>query len=276
MTSGTQDTGGSGSGQGEVATADAAAAQWGRWKAVLFDLDGVVTPTAEVHMHAWRELFTAYLEERAEREGGEVEPYTDADYFDHIDGKPRYDGVRAFLASRDIELPEGDPDDPPTAETVCGLGNRKNAAFAEVLERDGVEAYPGSLRLLDHLRELGTPLAVVSSSRNAPSVVETAGLTDRFALIVHGGLAAELHLEGKPAPDTFRYAAEQLGASDAEAVVLEDATSGVAAGRAGDFGLVIGVDRGTGADALRAHGADVVVEDLAELVPGEQTEEDAR
>lgn len=239
---------------------------WAAYDAVLFDLDGVVTPTAEVHMRAWASMFTEYLADRADRDGTSYPPYTEQDYFAYVDGKPRYDGVRSFLASRSITLPEGSPDDPPTAETVCGLGNRKNDAFNRVLTADGVVPYPGSVALIDQLHAAGTPLAVVSSSRNAPQVLKAAGLSASFAFVMHGGLATELGLPGKPAPDTFSYAARQLGADDARAVVLEDATSGVAAGRAGSFGLVVGVDRGAGEAALRAAGADVVVQDLAELV----------
>jgi len=234
---------------------------WGEYDAVLFDLDGVITPTAEVHMRAWAEMFGEVLAER-----GVAEPYTDQDYFDHVDGKPRYDGVRDFLASRDIEVPEGTPDDPASAETVCGLGNRKNELFGEVLRRDGVTAYPGSVRLLDQLRDQGMPMAIVSSSRNAPDVLEAAGVTDYFSVVVHGGVAAERDLAGKPAPDTYEAAADDLGVPHDRAVVLEDATSGVAAGAAGSFGLVIGVDRGVGEQALRDAGAEVVVTDLGELV----------
>lgn len=237
---------------------------------MLFDLDGVVTPTAEVHMRAWRAMFTAFLTARSAAEGVPLAPYTEQDYFDHVDGKPRYDGVRAFLASRGITLPEGSPDDPPTAETVCGLGNRKNDAFSEVLADEGVVAYPGSVALLERLRAMRKPMAVVSSSRNAPAVIAAAGLTDYFSFVMHGGLAAELGLAGKPAPDTFSHAAQVLGATDAGSVVLEDATSGVAAGRAGGFGLVIGVDRGAGEDALLEAGADVVVADLAELIASDE------
>jgi beta-phosphoglucomutase family hydrolase len=227
---------------------------WADYAAVLFDLDGVVTPTAEVHMRAWSEMFNAYL---VEGQPGQA-PYTDADYFAHVDGKPRYDGVRDFLTSRGIAAPEA---------LVVELGDRKNDAFNVVLERDGVIAYPGSVGLLDHLRSLGTPLAVVSSSANAPSVLETAGLADRFATVVSGAVAKELGLPGKPAPDTFVHAAEVLGATPATSVVLEDAVSGVRAGRAGDFGLVIGVDRGAGVATLTEAGADLVVADLQELVP---------
>lgn len=231
---------------------------------MLFDLDGVITPTAVVHMRAWAEMFNDYLREHAPGQP----LYTERDYFDHVDGKPRYDGVRDFLASRNITLPEGTSDDPPELDTVCGLGNRKNDAFNEVLARDGVEAYPGSVAFLDHLRALDVPLAVVSSSVNAPAVLEAAGLADRFRTVVSGAVATEHHLAGKPHPDTYLYAAQLLGAGPDDAVVLEDAVSGVRAGAAGHFGLVVGVDRGAGHDVLRDAGAGLVVSDLAELVPG--------
>ena len=234
---------------------------WDDYQAALFDLDGVLTPTAEVHMRAWQALFTDFLTRR----GFVDQPYVVDDYFAYIDGKPRYDGVRSFLASRGITLPDGDPSDDPETETVCGLGNRKNAFFSSVLADEGVQPYPGSVRLLDQLAERGTKMAVVSSSRNTPPVLEAAGLTERFPVVVDGNVAARGHLPGKPAPDTFAYAAEQLGVSRDRAVVFEDALSGVAAGRAGSFGLVVGVDRGVGADRLRESGADVVVADLAEL-----------
>lgn len=230
---------------------------WTDFKAVLFDLDGVITPTAEVHMVAWSEMFNAFLTSY-DGPATDRSPYTDSDYFDHVDGKPRYDGVRDFLTSRGI---------PASEELVRELGDRKNGAFNEVLERDGVEAYPGSLQLLDHLRDLDMPLAVVSSSVNAPAVLAAAGLADRFGVVVSGAVATELGLPGKPAPDTFLHAASELGATAASAVVLEDAVSGVRAGAAGDFALVVGVDRGVGADALTGAGADLVVPDLAELVP---------
>ena len=235
---------------------------WNAYDAALFDLDGVLTPTAEVHMRAWDEMFNAYLTSK-----GIDEPYTDQDYFDHVDGRPRYDGVRAFLQSRGIELPEGDPSDSPEEETVSGLGNRKNDAFNKVLARDGVEAYAGSLRLLDALAERGTKMAVVSSSKNAPAVLEAAGIADRFPVVVSGAVAAELGLAGKPSPETFLHAAQELGVSRERSVVLEDATSGVRAGRDGDFGLIVGVDRGAGAEGLTSAGADVVVTDLEELLP---------
>ncbi|WP_460713341.1 HAD family hydrolase [Nocardioides dilutus] len=228
---------------------------WAGYAAVLFDLDGVVTPTAEVHMRAWSEMFNAYLQAQPGQAA-----YTDADYFAHVDGKPRYDGVRDFLVSRGIPAPES---------LVVELGDRKNAAFNVVLARDGVTAYPGSVTLLDHLRGLGIPLAVVSSSANAPAVLAASGLADRFAAVVSGSVAKQRGLPGKPAPDTFVYAAEVLGATPATSVVLEDAVSGVRAGRAGGFALVIGVDRGAGADVLTEAGADLVVADLLELVPRE-------
>lgn len=226
----------------------------------LFDLDGVITPTALVHMHAWTEMFSAFLRSR-----GVTEPYTDADYYTYVDGRPRYDGVRAMLASRGIELPEGDPSDSPDGETICGLGNRKNDLVLEILRRDGVAPYPGTVAYLDSLGP-DAVLAVVSSSRNAEDVLTSAGLRDRFGTIVDGNVAAAEGLPGKPAPDTFLDAARRLGVDPARAVVYEDAVSGVAAGHAGRFGLVVGLDRGVGHAALRDAGADVVVSDLAELV----------
>jgi beta-phosphoglucomutase family hydrolase len=246
---------------------------WSDYAAVLFDLDGVVTPTAEVHMRAWAEMFNAFLTEYADQhpdESADTSTYTDADYFAHVDGKPRYDGVRDFLLARGIDLPEGDQegDVPPT---VRSLGDRKNDAFNHVLERDGVTAYPGSVALLDHLRDLGTPLAIVSSSVNAPAVLHASGLADRFAAVVDGRVAGELGLAGKPAPDTFLHAAEVLGATAATSVVLEDAVSGVRAGRAGHFALVVGVDRGAGVDTLTEAGADVVVPDLADTLPDSES-----
>lgn len=235
--------------------------EWDAFDAALFDLDGVLTPTADVHMVAWRRMFTEYFEAH-----GVSPAYSDADYFTYVDGKPRYDGVRACLASRGVALPEGSPSDPPGAQTVCGLGNTKNALFDAVLREEGVVAYPGSVALLDHLTELGVAVAVVSSSRNATAVLTAAGLIDRFTVIVDGVVAADRGLPGKPEADTFRFAAQSLGVPVERAVVVEDAVSGVAAGRAGSFGLVVGVDRGAGAAELLAAGADVVVEDLGELV----------
>ncbi len=231
-------------------------------QALLFDLDGVLTPTAEVHMRAWSRLFTPYLDAR-----GISAAYTDEDYFTYIDGRPRYDGVRAFLASRGISLPEGTPEDPADQETVCGLGNRKNETFNDTLREQGVSPYPGSLALLDAVERAGVRTAVVTSSRNGVAVLAAAGLSARFGTVVDGLLSAERGIAGKPAPDTYLYAAELLGLPAAACAVVEDAPSGVAAGRAGGFGLVIGVDRGVGADVLLGRGADVVVDDLAELIP---------
>jgi beta-phosphoglucomutase family hydrolase len=230
--------------------------------AVLFDLDGVLTPTADVHMAAWARLFSPYLASR-----DIAEPYTDADYFAYIDGKPRYDGVRSFLAARGITLPEGTPDDAPELETVCGLGNRKNSVFTETLLTDGVAPYPGSLRFLDAVTDSGLLVAVVSSSRNAEPVLRAAGIRDRFDVVVDGLVAAKQGLAGKPAPATYAYAAELFGLTPQQCVVVEDAHSGVQAGRDGKFGLVLGVDRGAGAEELLASGADIVVDDLVELLP---------
>lgn len=239
-------------------------------RGVLFDLDGVLTPTAEVHMTAWSRLFTPYLESR-----GATPAYTGDDYFRYIDGKPRYDGVRALLASRGITLPDGEPTDSPEDETVCGLGNRKNVAFNETLAEDGVEAYSGSLAFLDFVVAAGLSVAVVTSSRNGELTLAAAGIRDRFETVVDGNLAADRRLAGKPTPDTYRLGAELLGLTAAECVVVEDAQSGVQAGRAGDFGLVVGVNRGVGAETLFDAGADAVVDDLNELVPAHSTGFDA-
>lgn len=212
-------------------------------------------------MRAWSRLFTPYLAAHG------VAPYTEQDYFAYVDGKPRYDGVRSLLHARGIDLPEGTPADDPALDTVCGLGNRKNAEFTAELEEHGVAPYPGSLRFLTAAIDAGYEVAVVSSSANARSVLETAGILDRFEVVVDGAVAREDGLAGKPAPDTYLDAATRFGLTAAQCVVVEDATSGVEAGRNGAFGLVVGVDRGAGADALRAHGADLVVSDLADLLP---------
>lgn len=227
-----------------------------RFDAYLFDLDGVITPTVLLHRRAWRETFEQVFSIRG------AEPYRESDYFESLDGRPRFAGVSVLLATRGIELPEGDETD-DGLDTIRGIGNRKNRAFAEMLERDGIEPYPGSLALVLRLGALGKPLAVVSSSRNTEAVLRAAGLRERFAAIVDGVVAAREGLPGKPAPDTFLRAAELLGASPDRCVVFEDAVSGVAAGRAGGFGLVVGVDRGTGRPALMAAGAHIVVDDLA-------------
>jgi len=235
---------------------------WSDYDAVLFDLDGVLTPTALVHMDAWRRMFNEFLS--AHHPDQPV--YTDDDYFRYVDGKPRYAGVRSFLASRNIELSDGTPEDAAGTLTVCGLGNQKNELFESVLATEGVSAYPGSRALVEALAKAGIHLAVVSSSRNAPAVLEAAGLLGYFDTIVDGVVATERLLAGKPAPDTFIYAADLLEVPVARCVVVEDALSGVQAGRAGRFGLVVGVDRGVGAEALLEHGATMVVGDLEELV----------
>jgi beta-phosphoglucomutase family hydrolase len=236
-------------------------------RACLFDLDGVLTDTARVHAAAWKQMFDEFLRERSKRTGEPFVPFDPVrDYDEYVDGKPRYDGVRSFLASRGIELPEGDPSDQPTAETVHGLGNRKNELVLALIERDGVEPYEGSVRYLHAVRDAGLRRAVVSSSANTRQVLEAAGIADLFEEVVDGIVAQQEHLKGKPAPDTFLAAARALEAAPAEAAVFEDALAGVAAGRAGRFGFVVGVDRAGQAEALREHGADVVVSDLAELV----------
>jgi beta-phosphoglucomutase family hydrolase len=235
-------------------------------KACLFDLDGVLTNTAAVHSAAWKEMFDAALAERANRTGTPFVPFDVAtDYLRYVDGRRRADGVRSFLASRGITLPEGAPDDPPTADTVNGLGNRKNEVVLAHIAQQGVEVFEGSRRYVRSVRELGLALAVVSASANTGAVLEVTGLGEFFDVVVDGVVAAREHLPGKPAPDTFLAAADRLGVGAGESVVFEDALSGVEAGRAGHFGFVVGVDRVGQADALRAAGADVVVSDLAEL-----------
>lgn len=241
-------------------TADAL--DWGRYDAVLFDLDGVLTPTADVHQAAWSRMFNDYLQGHHPDQS----PYTEADYHTYVDGKPRFDGVRAFLASRAIELPEGSPESPAGEASVGGLGNRKNDLFQRTLREEGIDPYPGSLALLDQVEAAGLKLAVVSSSRNAREVLTAAGLAERLPHVVDGLTVAERGLAGKPAPDMFVTAAEDLGVEPARSVVVEDALSGVAAGAAARAGLVIGVDRGVGVDALTAAGADLVVADLGDLV----------
>jgi len=228
---------------------------WADHDGVLFDLDGVITPTAEIHERAWAALFAAY-------------DYTADDYLRHIDGKPRYDGVRSFLLSRGITLPDGTTADPPGTDTVSALGNRKNVLFNEILDREGIAPFPGSAATLDLLARIGVPAAIVSSSKNARTVLEAAGLSERFDVVVDGIEVAGRGLPGKPAPDAYLLGAELLGVDASKAIVVEDAVSGVAAGAAGHFAVVIGVDRGAGHDTLLAHGADLVVDDLSELLPG--------
>jgi beta-phosphoglucomutase family hydrolase len=236
-------------------------------RACLFDLDGVLTKTATVHAAAWKQMFDAYLRDRATRTGEKFVPFdSTSDYGEYVDGKPRSDGVRSFLASRGIELPEGEEDDPPDAETVSGLGNRKNEIVLRLIHEDGVEAYGGSVRYLEAVRDAGLRRAVVSSSTNCRDVLVAAGIEEFFEARIDGVVAERDHLRGKPAPDTFLAGARALGVGADAAAVYEDALAGVAAGRAGNFACVIGVDRVGHADGLREHGATVVVPDLAELL----------
>lgn len=244
-----------------LGTATPASEAWTGASAILFDLDGVLTPTATVHEQAWKELFDGFLAGHPEVEG-----YRESDYFDHIDGKPRFDGVRDFLSSRSIQLPEGPLDDDPGNVTVQGLGNRKNRIFNDIVSA-GVEPFEGSVRFLEAVLARGLKVAVVSSSRNAPAVLAAAGLSSHFPVVVDGVVAAREGLPGKPSPATYAYAAELLGLPSAECVVVEDAVSGVQAGRAGTFHSVIGVDRGAGREVLLDAGATLVVNDLAELLP---------
>ncbi len=244
----------------------AAAVDWTRYEAVLFDLDGVLTATARLHAAAWTRLFDGYLADRAAA-GAPFRPFGPRDYARYVDGRPRYDGVRAFLASRGITLPEGAPDDPPGDGTVCGLGNRKQAFFHDVLAGEGADTIPGTVAVVRYLRRQSVRTAVVSSSRNCAAILDSAGLASLFELQVDGVVAAELGLAGKPAPDTFLHAARTMGVAPARAAVVEDAIAGVAAGRAGGFGLVVGIDRAGVPDELARAGADLVVTDLADTLP---------
>lgn len=236
--------------------------------ACLFDLDGVLTNTAAVHNKAWTEMFNEYLQDRARRTGEPFVPFDpQGDYMTYVDGKPRTAGVRDFLASRGITLPEGDPDDPPGAETINGLGNRKNEALLQAIEEDGVEVFEGSRRYLEAARDAGLRRVVVSSSANTETVLQVTGLAEYIEGRIDGvTLRTQQDLQGKPAPDTFLAGARCVDVEPAQAAVFEDALAGVEAGRAGGFGYVVGVDRVGQADALREHGADIVVSDLAELL----------
>ncbi len=237
-------------------------------RACLFDLDGVLTDTASVHTKAWKVMFDAYLSDRAKRTGEKFVPFdAAADYRTYVDGKKREDGVRSFLRSRGIDLPDGSPDDPDSAETIYGLGNRKNEMFQKILHDDGVEVFDGSRRYLEAVSDAGLGVAVVSSSANTRDVLEITGL-DRFVQQrVDGITLREENIAGKPAPDSYLRGAQLLGVGPDAAAVFEDALSGVQAGRAGNFGFVVGVDRVGQAEDLRRNGADVVVTDLADLLP---------
>ena len=236
-------------------------------KACLFDMDGVLTETATVHARAWKAMFDDYLRQRAARNGEQFVPFdSHGDYLQYVDGKRREDGVRSFLRSRGIELPDGDPDDPPDAETVAGLGNRKNEMFQKVLHDDGIEAFSGSRRYLEAVTAAGLGVAVVSSSANTRQVLDATGLAPYIQQRVDGLTLRDEHIAGKPAPDSYLRAAQLLGVEPAAAAVFEDALAGVEAGRNGRFGYVVGVDRAGQAAQLRDSGADVVVTDLADLL----------
>lgn len=235
-------------------------------RGVIFDLDGVVTSTARVHARAWQKMFDQFLAQRRGGKGEDLRPFDlERDYPEHLDGKPRYQGAQSFLQSRGIDLPWGDAGDPPERETVCGLGNRKNRYFRRSLREEGVAPYSAAVELIRGLRERGAGVAVISASRNAEAVLEAAGVRGLFHQVVDGVETGRLGLAGKPAPDVFLEAARRLGVPPARAAVVEDALAGVEAGRAGGFGLVVGVDRSGRGRELAARGADVVVESLAEL-----------
>jgi len=237
-----------------------------QYDAVLLDLDGVITDTASLHAACWKQMFDDYLRKRANERHEAFHPFDlAADYLLYVDGKPRFDGVRDFLKSRDIHLPEGNPDDPPEAETVAGLGNRKNNLVNKMFDEKGVRPYEGSVKLIHQLRRDGFKIAVVTSSENCAAVLKSANLDEFFETRVDGNMIHAEHLAGKPAPDTFLMAAKLLGVEPARAIVVEDAISGVEAGSNGNFGLVIGVARKGNAEELRQHGAHLVVSDLAEL-----------
>jgi beta-phosphoglucomutase family hydrolase len=235
--------------------------------ACLFDLDGVLTKTAEVHARAWKQMFDDFLRDWAQRTGTPFEPFDrPTDYDEYVDGLPRLDGVRSFLASRGIDLPMGSPSDPPDTETIHGLGTRKNDLVLEMIRKEGVEPYEGSVRFAERARDQGLRRAVVSSSTNCQDVLVAAGIDHLFEARVDGVIAEREGLAGKPAPDTFLAGARMVGAEAAQGAVFEDAQAGVEAGRAGNFGWVVGVDRTGQAEALKRRGADVVVQDLEELL----------
>jgi beta-phosphoglucomutase family hydrolase len=237
-----------------------------KFDAVLFDLDGVITATDKNHFTAWKKLFDSYLRDVSQRDKVPFQEFTYDDMLNFVDGRPRYEGIRCFLESRDLELPYGDPSDPEDAPTICGLGNRKNRFFNESIREDGVTVFEGTVALIRSLREQGIRIGVVSSSKNCPTVLKTAEIEDLFDVKFDGNIAAELKLRGKPDPDTYLKAAEWAETDANRAVVVEDAISGVQAGRSGGFGLVIGVDRGDNSETLLENGADIVVKDLGELL----------
>ena len=238
-----------------------------KYDAVLFDLDGVITDTASVHAKCWKKMFDEYLKRRSKEKGEPFKPFEIAtDYKLYVDGKPRFNGVRDFLTSRKITLPEGTHQDPSNAVTVGGLGNRKNDLINEIIENEGVEAYEGTITLARQIRDAGIKIAVVTSSQNCDVVLKAVNIKDLFEAQVDGNVIHELHLSGKPAPDSYLEGAKRLGVEPQRAVVVEDAISGVQAGRNGKFGLVIGVDRNENAEELKKNGADIVVKDLGEFL----------
>jgi beta-phosphoglucomutase family hydrolase len=239
-----------------------------KFDAVLFDMDGVLTATAKVHAASWKKMFDGFLKKRAAETGQPCKPFDiKTDYKLYVDGKLRDEGVSSFLESRSIKLPFGEAGDPPERETVSGLGNRKNELVNKIIETEGVDIYEGSIALVRLLRQEGIKTAVVSASKNCETVLNVTGITDLFDVMVDGNVAARLGLPGKPAPDTFLQAAKMLDTEPQRAVVVEDAISGVQAGRAGNFGLVIGVDRHGEPDSLKNNGADIVVDDLDKFLP---------
>ncbi|GAB6058711.1 HAD family hydrolase [Desulfonatronum parangueonense] len=236
------------------------------YDAVIFDMDGVVTDTASLHGKAWKEMFDQFLEHHARQTGQQQAPFDlGHDYLQYVDGKPRFDGVRSFLASRGISLPEGDLEAPPGMDSVHALGNKKNALFGKMLEDEGAMAYPGTVQLIQKLHQAGIKTAIISSSKNAEKILRSADVLDLFEAKVDGVDSLELGISGKPAPDIFLQAARELGAEPKRAVVVEDAISGVQAGRAGGFGLVVGVNRGDDPQDLLDNGADIAVSDLDEM-----------
>ena len=238
-----------------------------RFDAVLFDLDGVLTATAKVHAACWKKVFDAFLRKKAESEGKPFEPFQiDSDYRQYVDGKPRYDGVRDFLTSRGIRLPEGSREDPPGHNTVCALGNSKDELIAQIMETEGVDPYEDAISLVRALRDLGIKTGVVSSSRHCDRALAAAGIDEFFDVRVDGNVVQELGLPGKPAPDSFLEAARRLGVAPDRTAVVEDAISGIMAGRAGNFALVVGVSRKDDADVLKESGAHVVLTDLRDLI----------
>jgi beta-phosphoglucomutase family hydrolase len=243
-----------------------------RYTAVIFDMDGVITRSARTHAKAWKMMFDEYLQERAGRTGEKFVPFDDEkEYLLYVDGKPRYKGVQSFLESRGIKIPYGSPSDPPEKETICGLGNRKNKFFLDWVQKHGVESYESTIKFIKHLKERKLQVAVVTSSKNSKVVLRGAHVLNLFPVVVDGVEAAILNLKGKPAPDMFQEAVRRLNVKPENAVVIEDAISGVEAGKAGGFGLVIGVNRGDNPE-LKNHGADIVVNDLSEIQNGNGNE----